>query len=51
MTSANAKWIYENCGAKTTVEILQDFDISPDIKVEEPVRIADNAYKDPSDEK
>ena len=31
MTCANAKWIYENCGAKTTVEI------------------ADNAYRDPTD--
>ena len=49
MTCANAKWIYENCGAKTTVEIVEDFDISSDIKVEDINRIADNAYRDPTD--
>ena len=47
--SYNAKWIYENCGAKTTVEIVEDFDISSDIKVEDINRIADNAYRDPTD--
>ena len=50
MTCANAKWIYENCGAKTTVEIVEDFDISTDINVEEINRIADNAYRDPTDD-
>lgn len=50
MTCANAKWIYENCGAKTTVEIVDDFDISSDIKVENINRIADNAYRDPTDD-
>lgn len=50
MTCANAKWIYENCGAKTTVEIVEDFDISTDINVEEINRIADNAYRDPIDD-
>ena len=50
MTCANAKWIYENCGAKTTVEIVEDFDISSDIKVENINRIADNAYRDPTDD-
>ena len=50
MTCANAKWIYENCGAKTAVEIVEDFDISPDIKVEDISRIADNAYRDPTDD-
>ena len=49
MTCANAKWIYENCGAKTTVEIVENFDISSDIKVEDINRIADNAYRDPTD--
>ena len=49
MTCANAKWIYENCGAKTTVEIVDDFDISSDIKVEGISRIADDAYRDPTD--
>lgn len=49
MTCANAKWIYENCGAKTTVEIVEDFDISSDIKVEGISRIADDAYRDPTD--
>lgn len=49
MTCANAKWIYENCGAKTTVEIVDDFDISSDIKVEDIIRIADDAYRDPTD--
>ena len=49
MTCADAKWIYENCGAKTTVEIVEDFDISSDIKVEDISRIADNAYRDPTD--
>ena len=41
--------IYENCGAKTTVEIVENFDISSDIKVEDINRIADNAYRDPTD--
>lgn len=50
MTCANAKWIYENCGAKTTVEIVEDFDISSAINVEEINRIADNAYRDPTDD-
>ena len=50
MTCANAKWIYENCGTKTTVEIVEDFDISTDINVEEINRIADNAYRDPTDD-
>ena len=50
MTCANAKWIYENCGTKTTVEIVEDFDISSDINVEEINRIADNAYRDPTDD-
>ena len=50
MTCANAKWIYENCGAKTTIEIVEDFDISSDIKVEDINRIADNAYRDPTDD-
>lgn len=50
MTCANAKWIYENCGAKTTVEIVEDFDISSDINVEDISRIADNAYRDPTDD-
>lgn len=50
MTCANARWIYENCGAKTTVEIVEDFDISTDINVEEINRIADNAYRDPTDD-
>lgn len=49
MTCANARWIYENCGAKTTVEIVDDFDISSDIKVEDISRIADDAYRDPTD--
>ena len=49
MTCANARWIYENCGAKTTVEIVDDFDISSDIKVEDISRIADYAYRDPTD--
>ncbi len=49
MTCANAKWIYENCGAKTTVEIVDDFDISSDIKIEGISRIADDAYRDPTD--
>ena len=51
MTCANARWIYENCGAKTTVEIVDDFDISSDIKVEDISRIADDAYRDPTDVK
>lgn len=50
MTCANAKWIYENCGAKTTVEIVEDFDISSAINVEDINRIADNAYRDPTDD-
>ena len=50
MTCANAKWIYENCGTKTTVEIVEDFDISSAINVEEINRIADNAYRDPTDD-
>lgn len=50
MTCANAKWIYENCGAKTTVEIVEDFDISSATNVEEINRIADNAYRDPTDD-
>ena len=49
MTCANARWIYENCGAKTTVEIVDDFDIISDIKVEDISRIADDAYRDPTD--
>ena len=49
MTCVNAKWIYENCGAKTTVEIVEDFDISSDIKVEGISWIADDAYRDPTD--
>ncbi len=49
MTCANAKWIYENCGAKTTVEIVDDFDIDSDIKIEDISRIADDAYRDPTD--
>lgn len=50
MTCANAKWIYENCGAKTIVEIVEDFDISSAINVEDINRIADNAYRDPTDD-
>jgi len=50
MTVTNAKWIYENCGVNTTVEILEDFELSADVKIEEFKTLASWAYRDPIDE-
>lgn len=35
MTPADAKWIYNNCGINTSVEILSDFDIPDDAHITE----------------
>lgn len=35
MTPADAKWIYNNCGVNTVVEILADFDIPSDAHIAE----------------
>lgn len=35
MTPADAKWIYNNCGINTSVEILSDFDIPTDANITE----------------
>ena len=35
MAPADAKWIYNNCGINTSVEILSDFDIPSDADIKE----------------
>ena len=35
MTPVDAKWIYNNCGVNTSVEILSDFDIPSDANITE----------------
>ncbi len=50
MTAVNAKWIYENCGTKTTVEILDSIDDIDNITIEEFKKVTNDAYKDPTDE-
>ena len=50
MTAANAKWIFENCGVNTPVEILEDFEIEPGITIEEIKTLPSWAYRDPIDE-
>lgn len=49
MTATNAKWIYENCGVGTTVEIIDDYSIPDGVVLEAFERIPDWSYRDPLD--
>lgn len=50
MTVTDAKWIYENCGENTPVEILRDFEVPSGIAVEPIKPLPADAFRDPIDE-
>lgn len=49
MTAGNAKWIYENCGLNTPVEISDDLVIPSNITIEQFEKLSYSVKSDPSD--